>query len=59
AFNSLTSSHDDLSHYAISHNQWSILEKIAEFLEPFKDLTTKMSSNSYCTASWIIPLFNI
>ncbi|CAG8803303.1 41130_t:CDS:2, partial [Gigaspora margarita] len=35
------------------------LEKIGEFLEPFKDLTIKMSSSSNSTAFWIIPLFNI
>jgi len=57
--NTLTSNHDDLNNYAISHNQWTTLEKIGEFLEPFKDLTIKMSSSSYCTAFWIIPLFNI
>ncbi|CAG8562281.1 20657_t:CDS:2, partial [Gigaspora margarita] len=38
---------------------WIAPPEIAEFLEPFKDLTTKMLSISYCTASWIIPLFNI
>ncbi|CAG8851706.1 19813_t:CDS:2, partial [Gigaspora margarita] len=35
------------------------LEKIGEFLEPFKDLTIKMSSSSNSTAFWIIPFFNI
>ncbi|CAG8800281.1 2419_t:CDS:2, partial [Gigaspora rosea] len=38
---------------------WIILEKIAEFLEPFKDLTVKMSSSTNSTAYWIISLFNI
>ncbi|CAG8847154.1 35295_t:CDS:2, partial [Gigaspora margarita] len=59
ALNTLTSSHDDFQSYAISHNQWTALEKIVEFLEPFKDLTIKMSSSSNSTAFWIIPLFNI
>ncbi|CAG8807308.1 37709_t:CDS:2, partial [Gigaspora margarita] len=59
ALNMLTSTHSIFHHYAISHIQWEVLEKIAKFLELFKDLTTKMSSNSYCTAFWIIPLFNI
>ncbi|CAG8778908.1 15653_t:CDS:1, partial [Gigaspora rosea] len=59
AFNTLTSSYDDLHHCAISRNQWVTLEKIVEFLEPFKDLTTKMSSSTYSTAFWVIPLFNI
>ncbi|CAJ0889152.1 4547_t:CDS:2, partial [Entrophospora sp. SA101] len=39
ALNTLTSIHDDLHQYAISHTQWATLEKIVEFLEPFKDLT--------------------
>ncbi|CAJ0830756.1 12504_t:CDS:2 [Entrophospora sp. SA101] len=59
ALNTLTSIHDDLHQYAISHTQWATLEKIVEFLEPFKDLTLKMSTSSYSTAYLIIPLFNI
>ncbi|CAG8834972.1 1455_t:CDS:2, partial [Gigaspora margarita] len=59
ALNTLTSSHDDFYPYSISHSQWTTLEKIVEFLEPFKDLTVKMSSGSDSTAFWIIPLFNI
>jgi hypothetical protein len=35
------------------------LEKITEFLEPFKDLTVKMSSGTYSTVYHIIPYFNI
>jgi len=35
------------------------LEKIAEFFEPFKDLTIRMSSSSNSTIFWIISLFNI
>jgi hypothetical protein len=35
------------------------LETIADFLEPFKDLTVKMSASSVSTAFSIIPLFNI
>ncbi|CAG8852490.1 23540_t:CDS:2, partial [Gigaspora margarita] len=59
ALNTLTSSHDYFQSYAISHSQWTALEKIVEFLEPFKDLTIKMSLSSNSTAFWIIPLFNI
>ncbi|CAG8838859.1 7712_t:CDS:2, partial [Gigaspora margarita] len=59
AFNTLTSSYNDLHHCAILRNQWVTFEKIVEFLEPFKDLTTKMSSSTYSTAFWFIPLFNI
>jgi hypothetical protein len=35
------------------------LEKIVEFLEPFKDITVKMSASLNSTVFWIIPLFNI
>ena len=59
ALNTLTSSHDDLHQYAIPHNNWATLETIADFLEPFKDLTVKMSASSVSTAFSIIPLFNI
>ncbi|CAG8716855.1 5430_t:CDS:2, partial [Gigaspora rosea] len=51
----LKRSHDDFQSYAISHSQWTALEKIVEFFEPFKDLTIKMSSSSSSTAFWIIP----
>ncbi|CAG8843596.1 5346_t:CDS:2, partial [Gigaspora margarita] len=59
ALNTLTSSYNYFQSYAISHSQWTALEKIVEFLEPFKDLTIKISSSSNSTAFWIIPLFNI
>ena len=53
------SSYEDLYELFLSPSQWSNLEKIANFLEPFKDLTLKMSSSSQSTAYLIIPLFNI
>ncbi|CAG8833087.1 37774_t:CDS:2, partial [Gigaspora margarita] len=59
ALNTLTSSHADLQQYAISHSQWSTLEKIIKFLGPFKELTAIISSSSNSTAYLIIPLFNI
>lgn len=59
ALNSITSSYYDLHKYAIVHTQWITLEKIGEFLEPFKDLTVKMSSSKNSTVYHIIPLFNI
>jgi hypothetical protein len=43
----------------MSHSDWTNLEKIANFLQPFKDLTVKMSASSYSTVFIIIPLFNI
>ncbi|CAG8830319.1 24436_t:CDS:2, partial [Gigaspora margarita] len=59
ALNTLTTSYDNLNNYAISRNQWATLDRVAKFLEPFKELTTKMSSSANITAFWIIPLFNI
>ncbi|CAG8802549.1 1812_t:CDS:1, partial [Dentiscutata erythropus] len=46
AFNTLTSSYRDLYNYAILHNQWATLKKIAKFLELFKDFTIKISSGT-------------
>jgi len=43
----------------MSNSDWINLEKIATFLQPFKDLTVKMSASSYSTVFMIIPLFNI
>jgi hypothetical protein len=56
---SITSSSDDLHDLGISHLQWKSLEAIADLLQPFKDLTMKMSKSSDNTASDIIPLFNL
>ncbi|CAG8554534.1 13358_t:CDS:2, partial [Gigaspora margarita] len=58
ALNAFMNSCNDLYQYIILPDQWITLEKIANFLEPFKDLTVKMSSSN-SIASWIIPLFNI
>ncbi|CAG8815336.1 5841_t:CDS:2, partial [Gigaspora margarita] len=35
------------------------LNRVAKFLKPFKELTTKMLSSANIIAFWIIPLFNI
>ena len=43
----------------MSNSDWANLEKIANFLKPFKDLTVKMSASSYSTVYMVIPLFNI
>ena len=43
----------------MSNSDWINLEKIATFLQPFKDLTVKMLASSYSTVFMIIPLFNI
>ena len=39
--------------------QWAILEKVAKFFEPFKELTVQMLSSSDSTAFLIILLFNL
>ncbi|CAG8731552.1 3375_t:CDS:2, partial [Gigaspora rosea] len=59
ALNTLTSSHDKLSHYALSRKQWATLDKVVKFLEPFKDLIAKIAFSANSTVFWIIPLFNI
>jgi len=56
---SITSSSDDIHDLGISHLQWKSLAAIADLLQPFKDLTMKMSTSSNNTASDIIPLFNL
>ncbi|CAG8726281.1 10610_t:CDS:2, partial [Gigaspora rosea] len=48
-----------LEDYNIILKSWSTLEKIIEFLEPFKKLTAIMSLSSNSIAYLIIPLFNI
>ena len=56
---SITSSSDNLHNLSVSHIQWKCLEKIADLLQPFKDLTMKMSTSSDNTVLYIIPLFNL
>jgi len=56
---SITSSSDDLHNLGIFHLQWKSFEAIANLLQPFKDLTMKMSKSSDNTACDIIPLFNL
>ena len=48
----------DLTHLEISSGEWRILEDIADLLEPYKDATTYLSSESYPTISALGPLFN-
>ena len=47
----------DLVHLEISSGEWRILEDIADLLEPYKDATTYLSSESYPTISALGPLF--
>ena len=57
--NSLTSTHNEFANYAMSNSDCINLKKIATFLQPFKNLTVKMSASSYSTIFMIISLFNI
>jgi hypothetical protein len=59
ALNSVTNSNAELSELALTHAQWLTLDKIADFLQPMKDLTVKMSAGQCSTVSYIIPYFNI
>jgi len=43
----------------ITDNQWDELKKIQNFLLPFKEVTTIMSSSAFPTLSTTIPLYNI
>jgi len=43
----------------MSNSDWINLEKIATFLQLFKNLTVKMLASSYSTVFIISPLFNI
>jgi len=52
-------SDSNLKKYAITENQWANFIKIQDFLFPFKEVTTIMSSSSYPTLSMTIPLYNI
>ena len=47
----------DLIHLEISPEEWRILEDIAELLEPYKDVTTYLSAESFPTISALGPLF--
>ena len=57
--NSLICSNSDFYQYTITLLQCKFLEDMAQFLEPFKDLTKKISESNYSTIFLIIPLFNI
>lgn len=48
-----------LNKYLITDDQWNEFTKIQNFLKPFKEVTTIMSSSSYPTLSTTIPLYNI
>ena len=45
--------------YTITLSQWKFLKEMAQFLEPFNNLTKKISGSNYSTVFLIIPLFNI
>ena len=47
----------DLTHLELSSSEWRLLEDVAEVLEPYKDVTTYLSSESYPTISALGPLY--
>ena len=48
----------DLTHLELSCTEWRLLEDVAEaVLEPYKDVTTYLSSESYPTISTLGPLY--
>jgi len=44
----------DLTHLELSSSEWRLLEDVAEVLEPYKDVTTYLNSESYPT-TYILP----
>ena len=47
----------NLTHLELSCTEWRLLEDVAEVLEPYKDVTTYLSSESYPTISALGPLY--
>ena len=47
----------DLTHLELSSSEWRLLEDVAEVPEPYKDVTTYLSSDSYPTISALGPLY--
>ena len=47
----------DLTHLELNCTEWRLLEDVAEVLEPYKDVTTYLSSESYPTISALGPLY--
>ena len=47
----------DLTHLEVNYTEWRLLEDVAEVLEPYKDATTYLSSESYPTISALGPLY--
>ena len=47
----------DLTHLELGCAEWRLLEDVAEVLEPYKDVTTYLSSESYPTISVLGPLY--
>ena len=41
----------DLTHLELSSSEWRLLEDVSEELEPYKDVTTYLISESYPTIS--------
>ena len=47
----------DLTHLELSSSEWKLLEDVAEVLDPYKDVTTYLSLESYPTISALGPLY--
>ena len=47
----------DLTHLELFSSEWRLIEDVAEVLEPYKDVTTYLSSESYPTISALGPLY--
>ncbi|CAG8633073.1 11634_t:CDS:1, partial [Diversispora eburnea] len=58
ALDSIALSDKDLRIHVLADDQWHQLEKIMNFFQPFKEITTIMSSSTYPTLSTTIPLYN-
>jgi hypothetical protein len=38
--------------------QWSDIERLTQFLKPFKDITQYVNGDQYCTISAVVPFYN-
>ncbi|KAJ8362710.1 hypothetical protein SKAU_G00115410 [Synaphobranchus kaupii] len=48
-----------LAHLELSTNEWTVMEKVCDVLKPFKVATEALSTDTYPTASAVLPLQHI
>ncbi|KAJ8333934.1 hypothetical protein SKAU_G00412530 [Synaphobranchus kaupii] len=48
-----------LAHLELSTNEWTVMEKVRDVLKPFKVATEALSTDTYPTASAVLPLQHI